>query len=283
MMPIGNRVREHEELAADDMTPRDSRAASVTKQRNKISRQNSSPKSQTTSISTKTSQKDLQQQQSQQMVFDLNLNPVVQTASIDPSSLDSRSSISDAMSGLESTFCVPSIESNGSADTIHQHSSLTTPDASFWDYLSSDALNSLASKEANGNCHQDPGTVPSTSVRSVESYFTGPGGEYFDNFHMNRSDTMMSSHMEFGRPIRSDSNEFRESIPSTGRSYTGARCMEITARDRLESKIAMAISSIKKLYDSGVYLDLLHEDARIYGDLETLQFRLHGLIQSDSH
>jgi len=43
---------------------------------------------------------------------------------------------------------------------------------------------------------------------------------------------------------------------------------------KLETKIDHAISSLVKLYESGVYLDMLREDPSLTNDLETIRQRI---------
>lgn len=44
---------------------------------------------------------------------------------------------------------------------------------------------------------------------------------------------------------------------------------------KLEVKIDAAISSLKKLYESGVYLDMIKEDPTLTADIENIRQRIH--------
>lgn len=78
------------------------------------------------------------------------------------------------------------------------------------------------------------------------------------------------------RPTPASTN----SAAGPSESFTRDRPDENHALTRLEGKIDMAIGAIRKLYDSGICLELFREDTKLYADLEHMRYRLLNLIET---
>jgi len=55
------------------------------------------------------------------------------------------------------------------------------------------------------------------------------------------------------------------------------------ASAKLEGKIDAAISALKKLYESGVYLDMIKEDPSLVDDLESIRQRIHVNVSNGEY
>lgn len=218
------------------------------------------------------------QTQGQQMVLDMNLDPVTLTAH--PSDDNNMNGLSTGLETIPPSETTPDLSdlscTQGNFETVQNIFDM--PDAFLGECLPYEDVNDPEPRGIVADCAPVPSMFPIPN-RNVESTSSSSShhSEEVESFQRRRSTLLSPRARPWYEPHMQRAAFQMSSTSLPPLSHTRA-----FGREKLESKIDVAILSVIKLYESGVYLDLLHEDSRIQAELENLRSRLHRLIQADA-